>query len=295
MGMMSQSLRLGAALIAVSLIAACSWLPEVKDETANWSVEKLYDEAHGSMVSGNYTRAVKLFDTLEGRFPYGRHAQQAILEGAYSNYRQGETAAAIASCDRFIRTYPNNSNVDYAYYLKGLVNFREDQGIFGYVVEQDLSERDPKMTRESFAAFRELITKFPESRYASDAVDRMRYLTNALAMYEVHVGRYYYNRGAYLAAVNRAAATVTGYPQTPANEEALILMVQGYDRLGMPRLRDDARRVLVQNFPSSAFLSTDRVKPWWKFWQSDEAVQLLEHDTVPKSQENAGPPPATTN
>jgi len=295
MAMRSQFFRLGAVLIAVSLIAGCSWLPEVKDETANWSVEKLYDEAHGSMVTGNYTRAVKLFDTLEGRFPYGRHAQQEILDGAYSNYRMGETAAAVASCDRFIRTYPNNSNVDYAYYLKGLVNFREDQGIFGYVVEQDLSERDPKMTRESFAAFRELITKFPESRYASDSVERMRYLTNALAMYEVHVGRYYYGRGAYLAAVNRAAATVTGYPQTPANEDALILMVQGYDKLGMPQLRDDARRVLVKSFPNSAFLSTGRVKPWWKFWQSDEAVQLLEHDTVPKSQENAGPPPPSTN
>ena len=146
---------------------------------------------------------------------------------------------AIAACDRFIRTYPNSTNVDYAYYLKGLVNFREDQGLFGYVIEQDLSERDPKMTRESFGAFKELVTRFPDSKYAADSVDRMRYLTNALGMYEVHVGRYYYNRGAYIAAVNRAAATVTNYPQTPANEQALILMVQGYDKLGMPQLRDD--------------------------------------------------------
>ncbi len=278
-------------LAVLSAFAGCSWLPEVKDETGNWSAEKLYDEAHGSMVTGNYTRAVKLFDTLEGRFPYGRHAQQAILEGAYSNYRANETAAAIAGADRFIRTYPNSANVDYAYYLKGLVNFREDQGLFGYVVEQDLSERDPKLTRESFGAFKELVTKFPESKYATDSVDRMRYLTNALGMYEVHVGRYYYNRGAYVAAVNRAATTVTTYPQTPANEQALILMVQGYDKLGMPQLRDDARRVLKQSFPDSAFLSTGTTKPWWKFWQSDEVVQLLEHDTVPKSQENTGPPP----
>jgi outer membrane protein assembly factor BamD len=291
MAIVSQMWRIGTAVLAASFIAGCSWLPEVKDETANWSVEKLYDEAHGALVSGNYSRAVKLFDTLEGRFPYGRHAQQAILEGAYANYRQGETAAAVAACDRFIRTYPNSPTVDYAYYLKGLVNFREDQGIFGYIVEQDLSERDPKLTRESFAAFRELVTKFPDSRYAADSVDRMRYLTNALAMYEVHVGRYYYNRGAYLAAVNRAAATVTGYPQTPANEQALVLMVQGYDKLGLPQLRDDARRVLAQNFPDSAFLRTGRVKPWWMFWQRDEVVQLLEHDTVPKSKEDAGPPP----
>jgi outer membrane protein assembly factor BamD len=273
------------------MVTGCAWLPEVKDETANWSVEKMYDEAHGSMVSGNYTRAIKLFDTLEGRFPYGRHAQQAILEGAYSNYRGGETGTAVAACDRFIRTYPNSPNVDYAYYLKGLVNFREDQGLFGYIVEQDLSERDPKLTLESYAAFKELITRFPESRYAPDSIARMRYLTNALAMYEVHVGRYYYNRGAYIAAVNRAATTVTTYPQTPANEQALILMVQGYDKLGMPQLRDDAKRVLVQSFPNSAFLRTGTVKPWWKFWQSDEVVDLLEHDTVPKSRENAGPPP----
>jgi outer membrane protein assembly factor BamD len=290
---MARVFRCSAVLAVLFAFAGCSWLPEVKDETGNWSAEKLYDEAHGSMVSGNYTRAVKLFDTLEGRFPYGRQAQQAILEGAYSNYRQGETAAAIAACDRFIRTYPNSTNVEYAYYLKGLVNFREDQGIFGYVVEQDLSERDPKMTRESFGAFKELVTRFPESRYAADSVDRMRYLTNALGMYEVHVGRYYYNRGAYIAAVNRAATTVTNYPQTPANEQALILMVQGYDKLGMPLLRDDARRVLKQNFPNSAFLRTGTTKPWWKFWQSDEVVQLLEHDTVPKREENAGPPPVS--
>lgn len=291
MAMMPQLYRCTAVLAAVLMVTGCSWLPEVKDETANWSVEKMYDEAHGSMVSGNYTRAIKLFDTLEGRFPYGRHAQQAILEGAYSNYRAGESGAAVAACDRFIRTYPNSPNVDYAYYLKGLVNFREDQGLFGYVVEQDLSERDPKLTRESYAAFKELTTRFPESRYTPDSIDRMRYLTNALAMYEVHVGRYYYNRGAYIAAVNRAATTVTTYPQTPANEQALILMVQGYDKLGMPQLRDDAKRVLVQSFPNSAFLRTGTVKPWWKFWQSDEVVDLLEHDTVPKSRENAGPPP----
>src|SRR5438876_10246954 len=184
-------------VVVIALAAgavACDLLPEVKDDTAGWSAERLYQEAHTMLTTGNYTRAVKLFDTLEGRFPYGRYAQQAILEGAYANYRQGETAPAIAACDRFIRTYPNHLNVDYAYYLKGLVNFREDQGLFGYVVETDLSERDPKMTKESFGAFKELVARFPDSKYAADSVDRMRYLTNALGMYEVHDGRYSYNR-----------------------------------------------------------------------------------------------------
>ena len=152
-------------------------------------------------------------------------------------------------CDRFIRTYPNHPNVDYAYYLKGLVYFREDQGLLGYVYELDLSERDPKAMRESFAAFKELVTKFPDSRYSPDAIDRMRYLTNALALYEVKVARYYYNRGAYIAAVNRAQGALTTYPQTPANEEALEVLVQSYDKLGLPQLRDDAQRVLEQTFP----------------------------------------------
>lgn len=277
--------------VLVLMLAGCGWLPEVKDETANWTAEKLYDEAHTMMVTGNYTRAVKLFDTLEGRFPYGRHAQQAILEGAYSNYRLGETATAVAACDRFIRTYPNHNNVDYAYYLKGLVNFREDQGLFGYVVEQDLSERDPKLSRESYNAFKDLVTRFPDSRYTPDSVQRMRYLVNALGMYEVHVSQYYYNRGAYLAAANRAQQALVNYPQTPANEDALIMLVYSYDKLGMPQLRDDAHRVLQNTYPNGKYF-VPGPKPWWQFWGRDEVIQILKTDTVPKSKaDDAGIPP----
>ena len=160
-----------------------------------------------------------------------------MLEGAYANYRAGETAAAVAAADRFIRTYPNHPNVDYAYYLKGLVYFREDQGLLGYVYELDLSEREPKAMRESFAAFKELVAKFPESRYAGDANDRMKYLTNALALYEVKVARYYYNRGAYVAAVNRAQRSLVKHPRTPSNEDALDVLIRAYDKLGLPAAR----------------------------------------------------------
>jgi outer membrane protein assembly factor BamD len=261
-----------AAALAFALgLVACNLLPEVQDETVGWSAEHLYQEAHDNLRTGNYTKAVKLFETLEGRFPYGRYAQQAILEGAYANYRATETAAAVAACDRFIRTYPNHPNVDYAYYLKGLVNFREDQGLFGYVVEQDLSERDPKLTRESFVAFKELVTRFPESKYAADSAQRMRYLTNALSSYEVHVADYYYRRGAFLAAANRAQASLLNYPQTAANEDALILMVKSYDRLGLIQLRDDAQRVLKDTFPNGKYFTVSAT-PWWKFWApKDEA------------------------
>jgi outer membrane protein assembly factor BamD len=256
---------LAAVGLALAL-AGCGLLPEVQDKTAGYTADQLYNIAHGALAEGNYTQAIKMFEALESRFPYGRYAQQAILESAYANYRAGETAAAVAQADRFIRTFPNHPNVDYAYYLKGLVYFREDQGLIGYVYELDLSEREPKSMRESYAAFRELITKFPDSRYAPDSADRMRYLTNSLALYEVKVARYYFNRGAYVAAVNRAQAAITTYPRTPANEEALEVLVQSYDKLELPRLRDDAQRVLKQTFPQSKFVTGETDKPWWRFW-----------------------------
>ena len=255
------------ALLLAVVMGGCSWLPEVRDETASWTAEKLYSEAHDAMTSQNYTRATKLFETLEARFPYGRYAQQAILEGAYSSWRASEQAAATAACDRFIRTYPNHPNVDYAYYLKGLVYFREDQGLFGYVYELDLAERDPKQMRESFAAFKELVQKYPESRYAEDAAARMRYLTNALGMYEVHVAEYYFNRGAYVAAASRAQASLVNFPNTASNERALDVLARSYDKLGLVQLAEDSRAILKRTFPTSVYVAgVPAAKPWWKFW-----------------------------
>ena len=258
-------LTMAAVLVALAL-NGCNLLPEVKEETAGWSAERLYSTAHDAMLEGNYTRAIKLFETLESRYPYGRYAQQAILEGAFSNWRAQEQAQATAACDRFIRTYPNHPNVDYAYFLKGLVYFREDQGIFGYVYELDLAERDPKQMRESFAAFKELVQRFPESRYAEDAQARMRYLSNAIGMYEVNVARYYYNRGAYVAAANRAQLALVNTPQTASNESALDILAKSYDKLGLTQLADDSRQILAKTFPDSAYVKGTPPKPWWKFW-----------------------------
>ena len=189
-----------------------------------------------------------------------------MLEGAYANYRANEVPTAISGLDRFIRTYPNHPNVDYAYYLKGIVHFREDQGLLGYVYETDLSERDPKSMKEAFNAFKELEQKFPDGRYAEDARARMRYLSNALGMYEVHVARYYFNRCAYVAAVNRGQAALVNYPRTPSNEAALDILVRGYEKLGMQKLADDSRRILQATYPESAYLAAAPAKPWWKLW-----------------------------
>jgi outer membrane protein assembly factor BamD len=260
---------LAAAMLALAL-AACGLFPEVKDETAGWSADRLYQTAHEAMIQGNYIRATKLFDQLEARFPYGRYAQQAILESAFANWRANEQAAAIAAADRFIRTYPNHPNVDYAYYLKGLVHFREDQGILGYVYELNLAERDPKEMRNSFAAFKELTSRFPDSQYYQDSVARMRYLNNAMATYEVNVANYYYRRGAYIAAANRAQGSLVNFPQTPANEKGLDILRNSYAKLSMPQLAGDSEQILAKTYPDSKYIAGVPDKPWWKFW-SDES------------------------
>jgi len=262
---------MACVLLALTL-AGCSWLPTGKDETAGWSAEQLYREAHDALLSGNYTRATKLFESLEARYPYGRYAQQAILESAFASWRAGEPAAAVASADRFIRTYPNHPNVDYAFYLRGLVHFREDQGIFGYVYELDLSERDPKEMRSSFAAFKELTTRFPESQYYDDSILRMKYLNNALGLFEVKVARYYFNRGAFIAAANRAQLSLVNNPQTPSNAEALAVLAQSYEKLGLPQLADDSRRVLVKTFPDSKWVTGSVERPWWQFWSPQDTT-----------------------
>jgi len=256
------------AVILALLLCACGLLPEVKDETSGWSADKLYAEAKDEIARAGYTNAIKYLEKLEARYPYGRYAQQAQIELAYVYYKDGDQASAIAACDRFIKLHPNHANVDYVYYLKGLVNFNEDLGLMGKLSRQDLTERDPKAARESFDAFRELVTRYPESKYRPDGIARMKYLVNALASHEVHVARYYMKRGAYVAAANRAQYALLNYAQAPAVEEALFVMVKAYDALGLTDLRDDADRVMHKNFPDSAYFkgTAGKKDQWWMLW-----------------------------
>lgn len=259
----------GAAFVAATLVlGGCGLLPEVQDETAGWSAQRLYSEAKDNLNSGNYERAVKLYETLEARYPFGRYAQQAQLEIAYAYYKDNEPVSAIAAADRFIKLHPNHPHVDYAYYLKGLVNFNDDLGYLGKLIDQDLSERDPRAMRDAFLAFKELVTRFPESKYAPDATARMKYLVNALANHEVHVAKYYLKREAWVAAANRAKEVLKTYPEAPAMEEALAILVVAYDKLKLTDLRDDAKRVLLLNFPNSKYAKGVNVegKAWYRFW-----------------------------
>lgn len=242
-------MKRSVALFAL-LLASCSSLD--KQDPSGWTAEKIYREAKDALDSGQYDLAIKHYETLEARYPYGLYAQQAQLEVAYAYYRQNEQASAVAATERFVKLHPNHPNVDYAYYLKGLAYFNEDLGLFGRVAGQDRTERDPKSARDSFDAFKDLAQRYPESKYTPDAIARMKYLVNALASHEIHVARYYMKRGAYVAAANRAQYALKNYPQAPASEEALLIMVQAYDALGVPELRNDADRVLRMNFPDSA-------------------------------------------
>jgi outer membrane protein assembly factor BamD len=262
---------LAVFLIALTgVLAGCGMFGDKVDAQKNWSAEQFYRAAKEEFDSGNYQAAIKLYESLEAKFPFGRFAQQAQIDVAYAYYKDGDTAQAIAACDRFLKLHPNHPNLDYAIYLKALAYFKLDRGFLGTWVEQDISERDPKALRESFDAFKGLVERFPESIYAEDARARMAYLVNTLARHEVNVASYYFNRGAYLAAANRAQSTLQRYPQAPANEDALVMMIRSYERMGLNDLAKDAQRVLEKNFPRnqlSQAASGQSGKSWWKFWQ----------------------------
>jgi outer membrane protein assembly factor BamD len=254
-----------AALLAA---AGCSSTPK-EDPNSTEAVEKLYAEGKDELASGAYDRAIKIFERVEGRAAGTLLAQQASLDMAYAQYRSGERAAAQTTLDRFIRLQPSSPALDYAYYLRGIVNFNDNLGMFSALSRQDLSERDQQASRESYQSFRQLTEQFPQSRYATDARQRMDYIVNALAEYEVHVARYYFRRGAYVAAANRAQQALLEFQQAPATEEALYILVASYESLGLEPLRADAQRVLEKNFPNSRYLREgvrQAQKAWWQFW-----------------------------
>ena len=247
-------------------VSACSNTPV--DVTKDWSVNKLLTEARDEREAGNFEKAIDLYEKLEGRAAGTPLAQQAELDKAFSQFKSGEQAQALATLDRFMRLHPASPALDYALYLKGLVTFNENLGLFGSLSQQDLSERDQKAAKDSYESFNELVNRFPQSRYTPDARQRMTYIVNSLAQYEVHVARYYYQRGAYVAAVARAQSALTDYQGVPATKEALDILINSYDKLGMNELRDDAKRVRDSNYANSPDATSAGAKkdPWWKIW-----------------------------
>ena len=215
-------IALAGAVLAIAL-SACS-TSDGPDNTIGWTPEKLYAEAKDEMRAGSWVAALKLLEKLESRYPFGRFAQQAQIDIAYVHYKEGERVLALAAVDRFIKLHPNHGSMDYVFYLRGLINFNEQQGLMANLGGQDLSERDLRAARESFDSFKELIVRWPESKYASDSTARMRYLVNSMANGEMHIARYYYRRGAFVAAANRAQNVVKQYRDSPVVEDAFAFV-----------------------------------------------------------------------
>ena len=254
-------------------MGACSSdnLDPIRTETKGWTVSKLYDEASSQLAKHNWSRAIKLYEVLEATFPYGVYAQQGMLDLAYAYYNSDTPEMAIPEIDMFIRTYPTNSNMDYALYLKGYINYCNDNGLLARFSRQDLSERDPKGLKEAYAAFAEVANKYPNSKYAPDARDKMNHLVNALARGDLFRARHYMSIKAYLAALNRAQKLIHDYPNTVYVEEALAIQVVAYKNLGELTLSQQTQQVLNMNFKNSQYVKQPWIyqdMPWYAFWRS---------------------------
>ncbi len=254
-------------LVLAAALAACG--STSKDEELRNSPEKLYAQAKEDLAAGSYEPAIKALEKVEGRAAGTLLAQQATLDLAYAQWRTSERVLAIATLERFIKLHPSSPGMDYALYLKGLINFNDNMGFLSGFSRQNISERDQQASRDAFQAFGQLVEQYPQSKFAGDARSRMDYIVNALAEYEVHVARYYYRRAAYLAAANRAQLVVRDYQRAPATEEALFIMAASYEQLGLQTLREDAERVLKKNYPQTRYFKDGVRQPdraWWQFW-----------------------------
>jgi outer membrane protein assembly factor BamD len=258
------------SLLLAILLGGCAGSEGQKDDTDIWSEAKLYSEATDKLNDADFVKCGKYYEKLEARFPFGPYSQQAQINAAYCYWKAQDTTQALVAIDRFIKLHQGNENLDYAYYLKGLITFNDDLGWLGRFTGQDLSERDPKAAKDAFESFKIVVERFPNSKYAPDSLDRMRYIVNSLAEADVIVARFYYQRGAYLAAANRAQMVIRDYDRAPAVEEALYLLYKSYEKLGMVELSNDTARVFKLNFPDSPMLETGvrtkKERQWWQIW-----------------------------
>jgi len=235
--------------VVVTLSGGCSMFGKKPDPTKSWSPQRLYRAAKEKLDDGDYEVAIGYYEKLDTRYPFGTLAEQAQLDIAYAYYKFDEPASAVAAADRFIKLHPRHPNVDYAYYLKGLAHFNQGKAFLDRLVRLDQSDRDTGAASDAFENFAELTRRFPQSRYAPDARQRMLYLKNTLAAHEVHVAEYYMRRQAYVAAANRTRYVIENYPSTPVVPKALAIQVMAYRLMGLDKLAADSLRVLQLNYP----------------------------------------------
>jgi outer membrane protein assembly factor BamD len=259
------SAQLFLILLSPVLFLGCASLEE--DPTINWSAEELYTNAKGRLDDKFYDQSIELYKNLDLRYPYGPFAEQGKIDIAYAYWKMNNSASALMACDRFIREHPDHQNVDYVMYLKALVHFNDDKGLLGFFVSKNLAERDPGASREAFDILRDLVKRFPDSRYAEDAQLRMAYLVNTLAEHEVSVANYYFRRGAFVASINRAQSVIENYPRAPAARQALEVLALSYERSGLVESKQKIEAIIDVNFPGLRQAKTeDAERSWWEFW-----------------------------
>ncbi|HEX7769514.1 MAG TPA: outer membrane protein assembly factor BamD [Dokdonella sp.] len=258
------------ALVAlIAAVSGCSWFKrDAKgDPMDTLPVEQLYDRGVNALDKGNHDLAARTFQRLISRFPFGPYTEQSHLNLAYVQFKDHKPEDAYSTINRFIKTYPTHRHVDYAYYLRGLINFNRSSGFIERYIGQDMTRRDQANVRQSFDDFGALVSRYPSSRYAEDARQRMIHLRNTMARSELNIALYYLKRGAYVASSNRAKAIIETYPQSPQAGDALAVMMQSYAKLGQEDLSSDARRVLELNYPGHPALAgkwPDYPSNWWK-------------------------------
>jgi outer membrane protein assembly factor BamD len=254
---LSRSIVRIALVVLLAALAGCSLFHRGKkgDPLDTLPVEQLYQHGVDALEAGNNDLAARSFERLVARFPFGPYTEQSQINLAYAQYKDGKPDDAYSTINRFIKTYPTHRHIDYAYYLRGLINFNRSAGMIERYVGQDMTKRDQANLRQSFDDFGALVTRYPTSTYTADSRQRMVYLRNMMAQSDLHVAVFYLRRNAYVAAANRAKAIVETYPQSPAAGDALAIMVDSYKNLGQQKLADDAERVLKLNYPDHPFFS----------------------------------------
>jgi outer membrane protein assembly factor BamD len=259
------------AMSMLGLMLCVAGCRKDKDLQSELSAEELYKRGNKSLNDQSWGRAIGAYKALQTRYPFGRYTEQSMIDLSYAYYKADEPENAISTLDRFIRTYPTHPNVDYAYYLKGLVNYSQNQGFLEKLMPERVRDRDQSMARDAFLDFAELIRRFPDSRYVPDARQRMIFLRNNLAAYEVGVAQYYLRRKAYIAAVNRARYALETYPNTPEQSEALIVLVKAYKKLSLPELAEGSLAVLTLNYPDNYYVLGKKKKRSWaeRLWPFD--------------------------
>jgi len=286
MSLLFRTIFRAGTVVCLILLSSCASVDE--DKTKDWTEEQLYYAGKSDMDSKFYDRAILTYEKLNIRYPFGIYSLQAKIDIAYVYWKKGDEVKALAACERFLREHPDHLNVDYVYYLKALIFFNDDPGLKGLVSNKDLTVLDPDRIKEAFFTLKDLVTRFPGSKYAPDSISRMRYLLNVLALHELNIADHYYRVGAYVGAVNRAKFVLSEYPESAHTLEALVMMSKSYEKLGLQALKDSTDEIIAINFPSELEGATaeadqawfdrffsggsdeeGRKLPWWKFWERD--------------------------